>query len=120
MLGPREFLPAAEASGVLTDIGALALEATARELAAWQRALEVTPPIFASLNISSRQMLGQDLLADVRAALNRHNALRGTLKLEMTESLVMENPEYAAQLLPRAHELCAAWRWTISARATRR
>ena len=107
MLGPREFLPAAEASGVLTDIGALALEATARELAAWQRALEVTPPIFASLNISSRQMLGQDLLADVRAALNRHNVLRGTLKLEMTESLVMENPEYAAQLLPRAHELGA-------------
>jgi diguanylate cyclase (GGDEF)-like protein/PAS domain S-box-containing protein len=107
MLGPAEFLPAAETAGVLADIGGLTLEATARELAAWQRALEVTPPIFASLNISSRQMLGQDLLADLRAALNRHNVLRGTLKLELTESLVMENPEYAAQLLPRAHELGA-------------
>jgi diguanylate cyclase (GGDEF)-like protein/PAS domain S-box-containing protein len=107
MLGPRDFMAAADASGIMVDIGALALEATARELAAWQRALEVTPPIFASLNISSRQMLGQDLLADLRTALNRHNVLRGTLKLEMTESLVMENPEYAAQLLPRAHELGA-------------
>jgi diguanylate cyclase (GGDEF)-like protein/PAS domain S-box-containing protein len=107
MLGLAEFLSAAETSGVLADIGSLTLEATARELAAWQRALEVTPPIFASLNISSRQMLGQDLLADLRAALNRHNVLRGTLKLELTESLVMENPEYAAQLLPRAHELGA-------------
>ena len=107
MLGPAEFVSAAELSGVLADIGSLTLEATARELAAWQRALEVTPPIFASLAISSRQMLGQDLLADLRAALNRHNVLRGTLKLELTESLVMENPEYAAQLLPRAHELGA-------------
>ena len=107
MLGPSEFQSATDASGVKADISALTLETTARELAAWQRALEVVPPIFASLNISSRQMLGQDLLADLRAALNRHNVLRGTLKLEMTESLVMENPEYAAQLLPRAHELGA-------------
>jgi diguanylate cyclase (GGDEF)-like protein/PAS domain S-box-containing protein len=107
MLGLAEFLSAAESSGVLADIGSLTLEATARELAAWQRALEVTPPIFASLSISSRQILGQDLLADLRAALNRHNVLRGTLKLELTESLVMENPEYAAQLLPRAHDIGA-------------
>ncbi len=102
-----EFLPAAEKAGVIADIGAFALDAAARELSAWQKALEVTPPIFASLSVSSRQMLGHDLLGDLRSALNRHYALRGTLKLEFTESLVMENPEYAAQLLPRARELGA-------------
>jgi diguanylate cyclase (GGDEF)-like protein/PAS domain S-box-containing protein len=107
ILGPSDFLSVADGSGLMADIGALTLEAAARELSAWQRALEVVPPIFASLNISSRQMLGQDLLADLRAALNRHNVLRGTLKLEMSESLVMENPEYAAQFLPRAHEMGA-------------
>ena len=107
VLGPADFLAEAEAAGVMADIGVFALDATARELAAWQKALEVTPPIFASINISSRQMIGHDLLTDLRTALNRHHVLRGTLKLEMTESLVMENPEYAAQLLPRVRELGA-------------
>ena len=67
----------------------------------------MTPPIFASINISSRQMIGHDLLGDLRVALNRHYVLRGTLKLELTENLVMENPEYAVQLLRRVRELGA-------------
>ncbi len=107
VLGPDDFFSLAESNDVLVDIGVFAIETTARELAAWQKALEVTPPIFASINISSRQMLGHDLLADVRTALNRHYVLRGTLKLELTENLVMENPEYAVQLLRRVRELGA-------------
>ncbi len=107
LLGPADFFSLAESNDALVDIGVFAIEATARELAAWQKALEVTPPIFASINISSRQMLGHDLLGDVRTTLNRHYVLRGTLKLEITENLVMENPEYAVQLLRRVRELGA-------------
>jgi len=107
VLGPADFFSLAESNNALVDIGVFAIEATVRELAAWQKALEVTPPIFASINVSSRQMLGHDLLGDVRTALNRHYVLRGTLKLEITENLVMENPEYAVQLLRRVRELGA-------------
>ena len=107
LLGPNDFLSLADSNDVLGEIGVFAIETTARELAAWQKALEVTPPIFASINISSRQMIGHDLLSDLRMALNRHYVLRGTLKLELTESLVMENPEYTVQLLRRVRELGA-------------
>ena len=55
--------PPPSSTGAIVDIGAYALEATARELAAWQKALEVNPPIFATVAASSRQMLSHDLLS---------------------------------------------------------
>jgi diguanylate cyclase (GGDEF)-like protein/PAS domain S-box-containing protein len=107
LLMPAEFFAEADKAGMLAQIGLFALDAAARELAAWQRALQVNPPIFASLNISSRQLLGNELLGDLRATLAHRQVVRGTLKLELTETVVMENPEFSAQLLPRMRELGA-------------
>jgi EAL domain-containing protein (putative c-di-GMP-specific phosphodiesterase class I) len=106
-LGPDDFLPVAEDSGLIVELGVFALERTARELAIWQQALDVTPPIFAVVNVSSRQLLRHDLLHDVKSTLTRCNVLRGTLKLEFAESLMMENPEYSTQILNRLKDLGA-------------
>jgi diguanylate cyclase (GGDEF)-like protein/PAS domain S-box-containing protein len=108
VLDEDEFALVAESSGAIVDIGAYTLETTARELAAWQKALEVTPPIFATVGAYSRQMLSHDLLTDVRTALSRHFVQRGSLKIAVAEGLVMENPEYAAVLLQRVREIGAA------------
>ncbi|WP_026607327.1 EAL domain-containing protein [Methylocapsa acidiphila] len=106
-LASNEFRQIAEESGAIVDLGVFALERAARELSAWQRALDVDPPIFASVNISSRHLLRHDLLHDVKAALSRAGVAHASLKLEFTESLVMENPEFAAQILTRLRELGA-------------
>lgn len=106
-LNPSEFIPLAEETGAIVDCGIFALERTAHELAAWQQALDVDPPLFASVNLSSRQLLRHDLLQDVKLILSRSRVAHGTLKLELTESLVMENPEYAAQMLTLIHDIGA-------------
>jgi diguanylate cyclase (GGDEF)-like protein/PAS domain S-box-containing protein len=106
-LDAEEFLSVAEESGLVTDFAMLALDRTARELAAWQRALTVDPPIFASVNLPFRQLLSQDLLKNVKSVLMRNEIARGSLKLELREAAVMENPEYSAQMLARLKELGA-------------
>jgi diguanylate cyclase (GGDEF)-like protein/PAS domain S-box-containing protein len=106
-LSPAEFITIAEEIGLIVDLGLFVLEHTARQLAQWQSATRAREPVFASVNVSSRQLLRHDLIQDLRGVLSRASLARGTLKLEITESLVMENPEHAAQMLTRIKELGA-------------
>jgi EAL domain-containing protein (putative c-di-GMP-specific phosphodiesterase class I) len=106
-MGPSEFISIAEETGLIVDLGLFVMDRTARQLALWQQSLRQRNSIFASVNVSSRQLLRHDLIHDLRTVLSRTGLARGTLKLELTESLVMENPEHAAQLLSRIRELGA-------------
>ncbi|HVX99823.1 MAG TPA: EAL domain-containing protein [Pseudorhodoplanes sp.] len=106
-MSPAEFVSIAEENGLIVELGMFALEHTARQLTQWQRASRMQTGIFASVNVSSRQLLRQDLIHDLRTVLSHSSVMRGTLKLELTESIVMENPELAAQMLLRIRDLGA-------------
>ena len=106
-LSPAEFINIAEETGLIVELGLFVLDRTARQLSTWQRTLRHREPIFASVNVSSRQLLRHDLIQDLRTVLARAPLTRGSLKLELTESVVMENPEHAAQMLHRIRELGA-------------
>jgi diguanylate cyclase (GGDEF)-like protein/PAS domain S-box-containing protein len=106
-LSPAEFINIAEETGLIVELGLLVLDRAARQLSTWQRTLRHREPLFASVNVSSRQLLRHDLIQDLRTVLGRAPLTRGSLKLELTESAVMENPEHAAQMLHRIRELGA-------------
>ena len=106
-MSPAEFINIAEETGLIVELGLFVLDRTARQLSTWQRTLRQRDPLFASVNVSSRQLLRHDLIQDLRTVLARSPLARGSLKLELTESVVMENPEHAAQMLQRIRELGA-------------
>src|SRR5438046_6247970 len=88
-MSPLEFITVAEEIGLIVDLGMFVLDRTARQLAIWQRAMRSREPIFASVNVSSRQLLRHDLIHDISTVLSRSSVARGTVKMELTESLVM-------------------------------
>ncbi|ADZ71807.1 EAL domain-containing protein [Polymorphum gilvum] len=106
-ISPSEFIPIAEQSGLINELGLYVLEKGAKQLAEWQQRLPMPQPLFVSVNMSSRQLLRHDLINDVKAILSRSSIVHGTLKLELTESVVMANPEYSAKVLERLRALGA-------------
>jgi diguanylate cyclase (GGDEF)-like protein/PAS domain S-box-containing protein len=106
-LSPAEFINIAEETGLIVELGLFVLDRAARQLSTWQRTVRHRDPLFTSVNVSSRQLLRHDLIQDLRTVLGRAPLTRGSLKLELTESAVMENPEHAAQMLQRIRELGA-------------
>ncbi|MGH6760466.1 MAG: EAL domain-containing protein [Phyllobacterium sp.] len=95
---PSEFIPIAEGSGLIVPLGLFALQQAAEDLLNWQQGFEGVP-LFVSVNISSSQLIRHDLVNDVRSVISRSRVHRESLKLELTESMMMDNPEQSAHIL---------------------
>jgi EAL domain-containing protein (putative c-di-GMP-specific phosphodiesterase class I) len=99
-LNPDEFLPVAEESGLMGMLGSYVVEKAVEHAAKWQEILpRENDPLFVSVNISSRQLFRQELLQQIGRVLSSEIVPDGTLWLEVTESLVMENPEQAIEMM---------------------
>ena len=100
LLSPGEFIPVAEETDLILQLGSYVLNRAVADLAHWQQELpRPEQPLFVSVNISSRQLIKPDLIQELRHVTGRAVLPRGSLRLEITESLVMENPEQATQIL---------------------
>ena len=99
-LGADDFIPLAEESGLIVELGSYVLGQALEEAVRWHKVLpRDRDPLFVSVNVSSRQLFRQDMVQEIRLMLAREAVPKGTLKLEITESLVMENPERAVEIL---------------------
>ena len=101
---PADFISVAESCGLIVQLGLFAMQQAANDLVSWQKQV-ADVPLSVSVNLSSRQLLRRDLISDVRSVLTRSHLPARCLRLELTESLVMDNPEQSAHVLEHLREL---------------
>jgi len=97
MVSPAEFIPLAEETGLIVAIGEWVLKAACEYTQAWHR--EGVPPLRVAVNLSARQFAQASLVSDVARILDMTGLQPAALDLEITESMVMGNPEQAIQTL---------------------
>jgi diguanylate cyclase (GGDEF)-like protein/PAS domain S-box-containing protein len=103
LLRPLEFVPLAEETGLVVPIGEWVLREACRQTKAWQ--LKYQQPLSVGVNLSARQFLNVDVVETVARALAESQLPPRTLRLELTESMLMENASRAALVLSELRAL---------------
>ncbi len=105
LISPMEFIPVAEETGMIVQIGEWVLREACTEMKRWQQIYPSEPRIFVCVNLSVKQFSQQDLIEKVSGILRETQLPPASLKLEITESAVMENVETATRMLTELREL---------------
>ena len=99
LVAPSEFIPVAEQTGLILPIGRWAIHEAVAQLKRWRDASPELPPLSMSVNLSGRQLADPRLLEEIAAALERNEVPAEALRLELTESVLMDNAETVLRIL---------------------
>ncbi len=99
IVSPQEFIPVAEETDLIVPLGRWVLGEACRQMAEWQRRYGVEQGLTIAVNVSFKQLTGRGFVEDVERILAESGLYSGTLRLEMTESAVMENPKATVDAL---------------------
>lgn len=104
-ISPAEFIPVAEESGLIVPLGRWALRAAMRTLAEWDRKAGASTQLHVAVNVSAVQFQRDDVVSAVKAALTESGIAGNRLKIELTESCIVSDPDGMAQVLEAINEL---------------
>lgn len=105
LISPMDFIPVAEDTGMIVQLGEWVLREACQQMHQWQVLFPSDPAIFMSVNLSVKQFSQQDLIDRVVVILKETKLPATSLKLEITESAVMENVETAIKMLKHLRDL---------------
>ncbi|GIZ53708.1 bifunctional diguanylate cyclase/phosphodiesterase [Noviherbaspirillum aridicola] len=103
LVQPDEFIPLAEETGLIVQVGEIVLQQVCAQLATWTRAGQKVVPV--SINIAARHFKDADVVALIEAALERYDLCPGLLEVEITESTMMSNLENVYAALDKLQKL---------------
>ncbi|WP_092542553.1 putative bifunctional diguanylate cyclase/phosphodiesterase [Actinoplanes derwentensis] len=98
LVSPLEFIPVAERTGQIVDIGRWALREACRQAAAWLAAAPHRVPIYVGVNVAGRQLRDPDLVTDVATALAVTGLPAALLVIEVTETAVLDDEQSHATM----------------------
>lgn len=104
-VSPLKFIPVAEETGLIVQIGQWVLREACQQLRAWQEQFPSDPPLSISVNLSGKQLSQPDLIERISQILTETGIEASTLKIEITESAIIENIDDAAMTLRRIKAL---------------
>jgi diguanylate cyclase (GGDEF)-like protein/PAS domain S-box-containing protein len=104
LLDPVDFIPVAEDSGLIGALGDWVLTAACRDGAEWQRRFPRAEPLLVCVNASARQLANAAFPARVADAMSRHGLAPGSLALEITETVLMEEAHAPVTVLASLRE----------------
>jgi len=105
MLSPDKFISLAEDTGLIRELGWWGLSEACRRLKAWKANLPADRDLFMSVNLSMKQFVQAKLVENIAAMLKELDLSPTNLKLEITESAVMEDPIAAVEMLQQMKDL---------------
>jgi EAL domain-containing protein (putative c-di-GMP-specific phosphodiesterase class I) len=105
LIAPKEFIPLAEEVGLINSLGRWVLGEACAESRRWQEQYPAAPPLVTSVNLSLGQFQGSDLVPEIAEILRQTGLNPSCLELEITESVIMEDVEYAIDLLEQLKKL---------------
>lgn len=98
-VSPNAFVPLAERTGQIEKLGRIAFEQAALQTRELVSSLKLPDDFFVSVNLSAAQLTSETLLNDMRNLVSDHRTVARHMKLEITESQLMSNPEHAVYML---------------------
>ena len=104
-VSPGAFIPIAEETGLIVPMGEWILTTACRQMQEWREQFPVAESIMISVNLSSRQFAQSNLIAQIQETLSTTGLDAANLKLEITESMVMDDLENTIMLLNQLKEL---------------
>jgi diguanylate cyclase (GGDEF)-like protein/PAS domain S-box-containing protein len=105
LLGPIEFIGVVEETGLIREVGWWNLSEACRQISEWRSASPSNGNLIISVNLSAKQFLQPNLVADIANLLREINLPPEALKLEITESTVMKDPAGAVEMLQQIKSL---------------
>jgi diguanylate cyclase (GGDEF)-like protein/PAS domain S-box-containing protein len=105
LISPAEFIPIAEEAGLILPIGQWVLEESCRQLVIWRAQHLELPHLYVSINVSRRQLNDHGFVSQVADALRNIGANPADVRLEITETVIMENNKTAKQTMDQLKQI---------------